>query len=420
MSRRHRVLFSCRDPGGAGNIVAVVEAFRKDGRFQVDVAASGAALDILRRAGESPRRFALSDGSDTVWDREDGADLTNAAERLLRETEPDIVFVALSSQGVGVDEALLAAASVPTFAVQDFWGDVNPAMGVVADLYFVLDAAAETLTRERWSADAVAVGSPKHAKYAALDVDEMRRSGRTAIGASGDDRVLGFFGQSPEVPGHEDTYRALVDAVTKLVPRPVLLLREHPKYHTPEKRREHIDLARANGLQAVDVTDKGGAEMWLASCDVATTLFSVSGLDHAYLSAHSREPIGSMLYLLPNSAIRNYALDACGIQQFPIVDRGIGQVVTSVAEIPLGLERAMSRECAVAYFRASKTLALQDPCGKIIDVVMQRITGGGADMPGPARLPAADGLSPTLVDGAGPGAQAPGEVEGIHARRGRR
>lgn len=372
MSRKARILFSARDPGAVGHVIALLEAFRQDGRFEVDLAASSPALDMLREAGELPRPFALLDGRDYLEADEDPAPLLEAASQFLKNTQPDAVFVSLSSFGVGIDEALLATARVPTFAMQDFWGDVNLGLGVPAGLYFVLDEYAVELSQKRWGVHAVAVGSPKHSRYADLDVVALRRATRRSLGVDDEEKVVGFFGQSPTIPGHESAFQDLVKAMAALRPQPVFLLREHPKF--PALQEEHISVAKELGLKVASATNERATEAWLAACDVVVTPFSLCGLDHAYLTAYSQEPIGSALYLMTNDEIRSFAQRVCGMKQFPIVKQGMGQVVETPDAVHPTLESTLSNEYVNIYFGASKLLQRGDSFQIIVGVVSQELS----------------------------------------------
>lgn len=371
MSSKVRVLYSARDPGGVGHLLALVEAFRRDPRFELILAASGAALAMLRQAGEAPHAFSLSGEREHLEPGEDPERLLDAATELLAVSRPDAVLVCLSSGGVGIDEALLATAQVPTFAMQDFWGDVNLAMGVPAGVYFVLDEDAVRLTQQRWGVRAVAVGSPKHARYRRLDIVGLRQAARHALGVETDEQVVGFFGQSPAIPGHEAIVHLLIRAVAGLRPRPRLLLREHPKVST--HAATHRVLAERLGLGVSDVTGDGGLERWLAACDLVTTPFSSCGLDHAYLSAYSPEPLGSALYLLCDPKLRAFMRQFSGLERFPIVERGMGQVVGDPTALRPALEEGLSRRQALVYTAACKTLPQDDPSQKIVDFVTQTL-----------------------------------------------
>jgi hypothetical protein len=211
-----RVLLSARDPGGAAQVRAVAPALRADPRAAVSVAASGPAFDILEAAGQTPERFVLPDGSVHLAAGDDPAPLLGMAQALLDRADPDALVVGISSLGVGVDEALLArAGGRPTFALQDYPGDANAIAGAYAGRYFVRDEAAARLTRARFGAEAVAVGSLRHQAYARLDVPALRASTRAQVGA-GDHPVVGFFGQPPDIPGHEAAFAHLAEALAAI------------------------------------------------------------------------------------------------------------------------------------------------------------------------------------------------------------
>jgi hypothetical protein len=366
-------LYSARDPGAVGHAVALIEAFQRDGRFDVVVTASGVALRMLRDAGVSARPFSLADGREYLADpSEDPAPLLAAARQVLEEIRPDAVVSSLSSFGIGVDEALLATAGVPTFAMQDFWGDVNLGLKAPAGLYLTLDEEAARLTEERWGARALAVGSPKHSRYAGLDIAAVRRDARASIGVNDLGPLVGFFGQAPDIPGHEEAFRALLRAVTRLVPQPRLLLREHPKF--TQHTAKHMSIAQQAGLSVFDVTAESSVERWLVACDVVATSYSACALDHAYLSAFSPEPIGVVLYLLCNPEIQAFMRDACGFDRFPTVKKGIGLVAESPGAILPLLQDALTPEGRGGYFEASKRLGMGDPCRTVMETVASSVT----------------------------------------------
>jgi hypothetical protein len=366
-----KVLCSARDPGGASHLLALVEAFQASERFAVALAASGAAYEHLRQRGLSPQQFQLPDGRDHLEIGEDPGPLLDAARRVLEDVKPEAVLVSLSSFGVGIDEALLATARVPTFAMQDFWGDVNLGLGTPAELYFVLDEEAAQLTRARWSVRAMAVGSPKHARYARLDIPAMRQATRGDRGIRAEEPLVGFFAQSPDMPGHDATFEEFVNAATRLQPRPTLLVRGHPKF--PASRHGMVAVAEQAGLRVLDVTGEDDLESWLAACDVVATPFSACGLDHAYLSAYSPAPIGCVLYLLCNDPIRRCLRELSGLDRLPLVARGIGLLADEPDAVLPFLRDARKPESREAYFRASKSLPKTHAAGRVLETVWQAV-----------------------------------------------
>lgn len=368
--RARRILLSCRDPGGVGHVLALLDAFRQRGGFEMEVVASGVGLRMLQEAGECAGQFALPSGHDCVQPGESVDDLRRAARGVLDELEPDLVLASLSSYGVGVDEALVAVARCPTLVMQDFWGDANLGLGVPADLYLALDDFAVRLSRRRWGITAVPVGSPKHSRYRGIDVTALRREARARIEVDESQALVGFFGQSPEIPGHESAFRDFVTAIAEIRPRPVLLLRQHLKFH--DRREEQAALARAAALRVIDVSDESSVEPWLAACDVVGTPFSLCALDHAYLSAYSRAPIGVVVFLLPNREIQLFMEESCGLKQFPTVDKGIGRVARTARDIASLVQDGLKPAHAESYFNASRVLRDEDACRHIVEIVESR------------------------------------------------
>lgn len=326
---------------------------------------------MLRVAGESPRSFAVEIHHDYLEACGDASQLIAKAQIVLDEVKPDAVFVALSTLGVGIDEALLAACQVPSFAIQDFWGDVNLGIGTPADVYFVLDEFAAQVSRERWSVNAIPVGSPKHTRYQFLDVDLLRQETRYKLGVGSDRPIIGFFGQSSGIPGHEAAFSDLVGAVSDLESWPLFLLRDHLKF--PDDRHAHMKLLIETGLTAVDVTNESSAEDWLAACDVVVTCFSTCALDHAYLSAYARHPIGTVMYALCNPEIQAFVRELCGFLVFPTVRQGLGKVAKNTASIKPLLELSLANREVAAYHAASKQLSTTASLQRIVDTVMEAI-----------------------------------------------
>jgi len=366
-----RVLLSARDPGGAAQVRAVAPALRADPRAAVSVAASVPAFDILEAAGEKPERFALPDGSVHLAAGGDPAPLLGAAQALLDRVDPDALVVGISSLGVGVDEALLArAGGRPTFALQDYPGDANAIVGAYAGRYFVRDEAAARLTRARFGVEAVSVGSLRHQAYAHLDVPTLRASTRVQIGA-GDLPVVGFFGQPPDVPGHEAAFGHLAEALAARPVKPLVVLREHPK--SQNRRAAHLDALRAAGVRVHDATDAGAVEPWLAACDVVTTCFSHCVADFAFLSAHSPEPLGSVLFLLTTLEAREFMRAYTGMPLPDGVEQGLGLVAASPADVGRLLERAFAREERRAFHAASLRL----PRAARLDLIVEAVVEAG-------------------------------------------
>jgi hypothetical protein len=371
MSRRKKILISARDPGAAGHIKALVHYFRTDARFEVLVAASGAALEILEKADINPIAFNLKGSNDSVQPGQDPGPLLVEASKLLESLKPDIVLTSLSSLGVGIDEALLATARVPTFALQDFWGDVNLGLGVPAGLYLVMDEFAVEFSRERWGVKAQAVGAPKYVCYQDLDILAMRHATRKILKANPEDRVIGWFGQPPDIPGLEEVFQDFLKALALVPIKLKLVLKEHPKSRHVGKM--HIEKARGLSFQVVEATEDRTIEDWLAACDLVVTVFSICGLDHAFLSAYSPQPLGCVLYLATNKPVRRFISDLSGMYKFPIVEQGLGKMIEDPAEISETIQLLLSYDVVRDYHTRSKRLSAGNPLSAIAECIIQNL-----------------------------------------------
>lgn len=369
---RARLLLSARDPGGAAEVLALVGALRADPRVELVLAASGAALEALRAAGEAPLGVTLPGGATHVPTDGDPAELLRAARDLLARVEPHAIVVGISSLGVGLDEALLACADGrPTFGLQDYPGDANAIDGAFAGLYFVRDEHAARLTRERHGVPAMPVGPLCRAGYAALDVGSLRRETRARLGAPDDRPVIGFFGQPVELPGQERAFADLIGALAGLEPRPRVLLREHPK--SPGLREVHMASLAAAGLAAHDATGVGDAEPWLAACDLVTTCFSHCSMDYAFLSAASPEPLGATLFLLTPPEARAFLVRSTGSAVPDGIAQGLGRVAEAASELPGLVRHLLSPEGRRSYHEASRRLPRAADVARIVETILAAV-----------------------------------------------
>jgi hypothetical protein len=376
--RTVRVLVSARDPGAAAQIRALCPALRADARLDVRVAASGPAFDLLEAAGERPMRF--SPAGTSIPADGDPAPILDAARGLIGEADPDVLLVGISSLGVGLDEALLArAAGRPTFALQDYPGDANAIGRAYAGTYFVRDEAAARLTRERFGVATVAVGSLRHAAYAGLDVARLRARTRERLGAAAGQPVLGFFAQPAEIPGHEAAFAHLADALARRPDKPLVLLREHPKFR--EAFDPHAAALRRAGVGVRDAAD-GDVEPWLCACDVVTTAFSHCSMDYAFLGSWSREPLGATLFLLTTDEIRRFMRAYTGMADPDGVEAGLGLVAERPEDVDPLLARALGPEERERFHDASRRLPrearLDLIAAALVEAGRERLTRAGA------------------------------------------
>lgn len=357
MTPKKKILLSARDPGSVGNILALLPMLRQSSLFEPYLTASGVAAHIFSIHGEDPIVFDFSGGKTFINSSgDDPKELLSAAKNLLHTINPDIVIASLSSLGIGVDEALLATAQVPTFALQEFWGDVNLGLSVPAGQYLVLDDFAADLTQKRWGVNSTVIGAPKYTRYKSLDISQMRKNSRSSTEFPSGKKIIGWFGQSPEIHGHEDVFATMLEALSLLKDHCVLLLREHPKFDS--ERQNHLRMAKKIGISCYDATGQDTPEHWLCACDLVITLFSLCGLDHAYLSAYSDKPIGSVMYMMSHPGVRDFAQKFCGILKFPTVDQGLGKYTedNNIESVANHILNACSSRESLTYFKNSKTM----------------------------------------------------------------
>lgn len=354
-----KILLSARDPGAAGNILALKKYLENDRQFDARIVASGDALAFFQynRLQAIPFTF---NGSHFLRPGDDPSSLITETAKLLNQENPDLIITSISSFGIGIDEALIATSSIPTFSFQDFWGDANLGLGVVADKYFVLDKFAVDLSKKRWDIDAIVTGSPKYSLYKYKNISQIKEDTRKQIGFKSDYKAVGWFGQSPSIPGHEQVLDDFLKALSSLLENSSLklcfILKEHPKFQ--EMHEVHLDKITKLGIKLYDVTNDQNVEKWLIAADLIITPFSLTGLDHAYLSSYSKEPIGSVIYLMNNDKIRSFAKQACGMDKFPIVDEGVGKFfsVNDTSLLAEAISDSVSPHETQKYFRQSKKI----------------------------------------------------------------
>ncbi|OAN55014.1 hypothetical protein [Magnetospirillum moscoviense] len=259
--------------------------------WRVTVTAAMPAFEVLRAAGIEV----------VAAPSEEGEVLAFAAE-LVRSCRPDAILSGLSGQGRGIDEALAAAAgAIPTFALQDYPGDVNPGWGPVASTFLVGDAESARLThKEVPGSQTRIVGNVRFgALAAAADPMAMRAAARARLGVADDRPVVGFYGQFLEIDGYWRTLSTLGEALRAVLPGALVVLRPHPKEE--DARRLRAMELLAGGLETI--LDPLESEESVCAADVATTCFSTSLNILNYFNRVSPRPMGVGLYLLMDAEL---------------------------------------------------------------------------------------------------------------------
>jgi len=372
------ILFTARDIGAAQQIKYIIKAFDKSG-FKISVIASGVAYKFLIQEGLNPLLFSI-DGDVHFLD-------TNASEskielliktsyKIIKRIYPDAVFCGLTTYGYGIDEGVLYCASknrlnIPSFQFLDTWGTFNHLRDGYPDIYFAIDRASVRLGIMGAKAPVEVVGSPKHVAYSDISIALLRKKTREKLNLGLNGKLVGYFGQDPEAPGQEYNFMKLIETINSSVLDGVkckLLVRMHPAYRDRYERFwRFLDGMK---IDTVDVSDGFSVEEILCACDLVTTCFSTTAADHAFLSRFSSEPIGVVMYLLCGDDIKDYMVKNFGYWKIPILEDGIGYFAEYHDQIPNLIEHILNDAYATLnYFKSTKSLIIDNPSKRIIDIV---------------------------------------------------
>jgi hypothetical protein len=319
MKKKIKILMSARDPGAINNIIALFRMMSQDNVFSPLIVASGAASAKLNRLGMDHIVFCLDDGTDHITEARNSSSLIVKAANLLDQTRPDMVLASISSLGAGIDEALIHQARVPVFALQDFWGDVNMRLGKTANLYFVLDQYAADLSYERWGVLSQITGMPKYKAYESFVFQDFKKKTRDLLKVLPDEKLIGWFGQPKDVPGYSKNMNTFLSACARLPKNYTVVIKPHPK----SKLKDIPSSGQAGDFKPSLKLFPDGlpAEDLLVACDLVVTSFSLCGLDHAVMSSYCQVPLGNVMYLMSNSEIRDFAIESCGMDRLPTVEK---------------------------------------------------------------------------------------------------
>ena len=370
------LLITARDAASTLSLIEIARAALADDTWRVSIHAQAPAYRFFREAGLSAIEVDLPAASEA--EGRAAAALLARAEALLEEEGPTVVLVGLSTPvDGGIDEAVLARSQVPTFVTQDFWGESNAFFGRGADCSLALDEAAVRLTHLRHGAEAVAIGSPRHAPYAALDVKALRCSSRGDLGIEETSIVVGFFGQAMHFrPGYSRTVRAWAEAVGRGRESTVALYRPHP-------RESDADVADTLAIFAeadleTRLARQRTVEETLLACDVVCSAFSLCNFDAAYLNRFASEPMIVPLTLMLDGELAAYCRDHFHLQEFPHLSSGLGLAVREGEDLAGALGVASSPDTRERVWRAAR--ALPDPAGaagRALAVIRERLRSGG-------------------------------------------
>jgi len=308
-----RLLISARDVGPAHHLAVVARAAAHHPDINIHVVAEPPAARIFAAAGIPAETVAAAD-----------RDWLETSNRLLAHTRPDAVLVGLSGLGRGIDEAILATARTPhSYALQDYWGDINPGWGTYARTFFVLDNEAARLTHRRINVRTVVVGNLRYAVPAAsFNPVAFRLSARRSYKIEPEALVVGFYGQGHlDVPGYWRTVEVFTSAIAKAHPEAIVLFRPHPLEHGRHRDRTLSILTRGRGQIVLD--ESLSVEESVSAVDILCTCYSSCGQVHNYLSCIAPAPLGVVVYMMFDDELGTWFRDYTHLESVPMIEYGL-------------------------------------------------------------------------------------------------
>ncbi len=347
-----KLLISARDPGAAHNMIPVIRQSRVRDDIDPIVVASGAAKGIFSKNGIACEAADIN------------GDLAVAGAQLIDRIAPDAILAGSSGPDAGIDEALiLGGGDIPAFVLQDFWGDINPAVGPKADCYLVIDETAACLTRDRGARSVEIVGAPKYRIYEKFDIAAASDAARGRAGAGADTTLAVFFGQPhlPPVPCAR-AVKAFFNAAASASDNVRLLYRPHPREETVPS--------------AVDVITDLSTEDWLCGCDIAGTFFSNCAFDLAHLNRRSPKPLVAMICLGGIPGIHDRYVEMTALETIPVCDAGLALPCGTLPDLPEAIKTAMSAETRTEIAAHARAV-LPDPIAapdRILDRIRKDVS----------------------------------------------
>ena len=293
-----KLLVSARDPSAALSILEIIKQGKYFQQITFTVYAMEPALKIFEDLNIQVNKVNCKPSSSD--NSENSLHLQREAKSILEKNTPDALLVGLSGPDAGIDEALLLEAKknrLPTYAIQDFWGDVNLTFGQLADTYFVLDDSARELTRKKVNTKIVVVGSLKHSSYHLIDIEGLRSQSHNQIPCQEDDHVITFCGQPL---WHVESYRENLEKLALVVSESnqdtILLYKPHPK-ETIQDAAMALEIVKKHHRNS-KLGKKLNTEILLARSDLLCSSFSLTGLDQVFLNRAASKPLGITAFVL--------------------------------------------------------------------------------------------------------------------------
>ena len=370
MTRRQRILLTARSACAAWGMIELWRVLRTRADVDLRLLAQQPAVRIFH--AESIPCIDVGLPHAIAVDSPEAARLLDYAASEVGAFAPDAVLAGLSTPNEGgIDEAVIVKARCPSFVLQDFWGDCNLFYGRHADCYLASDAYGEEQTMRRHGARAVAVGSPRHARYAGIDFEALRQH---VLGERGLDASLhypGLFTQPLfELPGYVKTLEAWSSAVARLAPGTSVIYRPHPAC-SPRQVALVRDVIAGQGLAPVTISD-GPVENAIAACSSIASAISNANFDAVYVNYFARSPKAVPVYLLWERDLAAYLGGMQDLDAMPLVQWGMARSVRHAAGLEAALVETIDPAARTGIWKSAS--GMPDPVAAVdtvIDMLMR-------------------------------------------------
>lgn len=320
-----KLLLSARDMGAAQGIAQLFMESMSRGWTETKLIATGVAADFFESQGLSFTRVDWG----TVEQAHAGARLLEKTEAFFKTECFDSIVVGLSGMGMGLDEALVSLADCPTYALQDYWGDINQGFGKTADVFLVLDELAANLTRQRGMSPerCHVVGSIKHADLnnTIIDLEKEIIISRKRLDLSEYDRVLLICGQPLwSYESYRDSLIMLIKSASR-IPHLRIVYKPHPLEIDADIFSFAGHLKDVNDSFTID----GHTSLYtaLAISDLNCSMFSSCGWDQIMLIRHLDRPLGTVAHLLADPGMRKVLFSMTGLETVPTCCTGLAREI---------------------------------------------------------------------------------------------
>lgn len=376
------ILLTARDVGAAQHIGVIAKFFFGKG-FIVVLLASGAAFEYFRVNKINAKIFCVSDDKDYVSHdatQNEIKELIKAAYQILDEINPDVIICGLSTYDYGIDEAVLYLAeekrlNIPSFQFLDTWGEMfNYLYDGYPDIYLGFDESILKYADKKFLKRIRIVGAPKYENYSQINTDHSKKKIYKKFGIQDHEKVIGYFGQKPDEPGHTYNFIKLLASVKECQKRFLckFLVRAHPGWK--KMYDEYWDLIRENNIDAIDITEEPIIEDLLCACDIVATSYSTVAIDHAFLSSYSPSSIGVVVYLLEGQDIKKYLTDTYGYWKNPLLEKEIGFYINQEENTYDKINSILTqKKFSEVYYKRCQELTTGSPCNNIFKLVSSNL-----------------------------------------------